>query len=333
MAGKRRSTLRWIELVVILVVIVVGVLLALPVIHNTRYPVQLRTCQDNLRQWGTIFSMYSRENDWRWPMPHGFESFGAASNAPGCLNIDDHFDFSPDRRIVFPDYANDPLLYACPDAPGLLPPTKVGPVILKQWRLDPVTYGIAEDASWHSCAFTGDMTRGDATYTYLGWRIDPFDASFHVVTREEALEYGLPASGPANIVALLAHLQPTESRDFRAIQAERYTGIRPSRYLKALGTRWVEHVGNDKGDGITVPWHGAGILYQGLGEPAPFPWIPVTPIMWDTIHQDANGNPTFAHTEPSGVNVLYMDGHVEFKQYPGDVFPVVPSFATMQRVP
>jgi prepilin-type processing-associated H-X9-DG protein len=55
--------------------------------------------------------------------------------------------------------------------------------------------------------------------------------------------------------------------------------------------------------------------------------------MWDTIHLDANGTPVFAHDAPAGINVLYLDGHVEFKAYPGDEFPVIPSFATMKPVP
>ena len=42
------------------------------------------------------------------------------------------------------------------------------------------------------------------------------------------------------------------------------------------------------------------------------------PILWDHISTKVD---SFAHV-PGGGNVLYLDGHVEFRKYPGDVFPL-----------
>jgi prepilin-type processing-associated H-X9-DG protein len=333
MALNRKSKLLWVELGVVLALIVAGAVLALPVIRNTMNPIQPRLCQDNLRQWGTAFKIYSRENDWRWPLPHGFESFGSASNAPGCANIDDSFDFSPDERILFPDYVNDPLLFACPDGSALLPPHTMGPATIKPWRLNPIAFGIARSTGWGSCEIAGAMTNGDASYTYLGWRVDPFDASHPVIGREVALAHGLPAEGPAALVAMLAHLQPSDTVTFQDIQARRGTGINPSVYLQRLGVGYANRVGNEGSDLLMPMWHGVDILHFGNDEPVDYPWVSSTPVMWDTIHLDANGTPVFAHDAPAGINVLYLDGHVEFKAYPGDEFPVIPSFATMKPVP
>jgi len=320
-------------LAVVLILLGAGLLLALPVIRYSMNPVQPRTCQDNLRQWGTVFKIYSKENDWRWPLPHGFETFGSAANAAGCRYVEDAFDFSPDERILIPDYMNDLLLYACPDGTALLPPQTVGPAIIKPWRLDPVAFGIAASEGWGACEFAGALTNGDASYTYLGWRVDPFDASHPVIRRDVALAHGLPAEGPAALVALLAHLQPAETVSYEDIQARRGTGINPSVYLQRLDVGYARRVGNDGSDVLLPMWHGVSILYMGDDEPVDYPFVPVTPVMWDTIHQDSSGNPSFVHNAPPGINVLYLDGHVEFKTYPGEAFPVIPSFATMKRVP
>lgn len=333
MNAEKRSRLRWVEFAAILVVVVVGAALALPVVRNSINAYRPGTCQDNLRQWGTIFKMYSLENDYRWPIPHGFEIFGSAENAPGCRNVEDGFDFSPDEAVLFPDYMNDSLLYACPDRAGLQPPHQLGPAVLRPWRLDPVEFGILENVRLGSCGYAGFMTNSDANYTYFGWRIDPFDDSHPIVSRPQALMHGLPAEGPAVIVALLAHLQPSGDVTFQDIQARRGAWIQPSTYLDRLETNYARRVGNDGSDIVSVLWHGVDILHLGSDEPPDYPWLAVTPVMWDTIRQDTNGIPTFAHNEPQGINVLYLDGHVEFRPYPGDVFPAIPSFATMRRVP
>lgn len=330
---RNRSRLRWIEFAGLIGILVVAAMLALPVIQNSLDTYQPGTCQDNLRQWGAIFKMYSKENDYRWPLPHGFEGFGSAANAPGCRNVEDRFDFSPDERVLFPDYMNDALLYACPDDNTLLPPITLGPMTLQPWRLDPVAFGILESARLGACDYSGSMTNGDASYTYLGWRIDPFDSSHPIVSKTQAIAHGLPAAGPAAIVAMLAHLQPTNERTYQDIQASRSNGINPSVYLRRLDVGYADRVGNDGGDLLTNLWHGISILYHGVTEPPDYPWLPITPVMWDTIRQDPAGNPRFTHNEPQGVNVLYLDGHVEFKAYPGDVFPVLPGFATMRPVP
>lgn len=325
---SRKLRLRWVELGAVLLLVVIAVVLVLPVVRNTLAGSAPRLCVDNLKQWGAIFKIYSTENDWRWPLSHGFEPYGSASNAAGCTNVEDAYDFSPDLSLLFPEYGSDPLLLVCPDAGQTVAATKLGPLVIRAPRLNPGVLGIAEG----SCEAAGSITNGDASYTYLGWRIDPFDDTHPVVTREQALAAGLPASGPAAVVTLLSFLQPSAGRSYQDVQAQRGDTIRASIQLGALGRKYYEGVGND-GTGLFTPlWHGVSILYLGDDEPPDYPFVPVTPVMWDAIFQDENGNPSFTHRDPNGVNVLYLDGHVEFKTYPG-VFPVAPSFATMKRVP
>jgi prepilin-type N-terminal cleavage/methylation domain-containing protein/prepilin-type processing-associated H-X9-DG protein len=46
-------------------------------------------------------------------------------------------------------------------------------------------------------------------------------------------------------------------------------------------------------------------------------------VMWDEVSTNPEG---FNHV-PGGCNVLYMDGHVEFRRYPDSKFPVTPECA------
>ena len=46
-------------------------------------------------------------------------------------------------------------------------------------------------------------------------------------------------------------------------------------------------------------------------------------VMWDEVSLNPEG---FNHV-PGGCNVLYMDGHVEFRKYPDSKFPVTPEWA------
>jgi prepilin-type processing-associated H-X9-DG protein len=48
------------------------------------------------------------------------------------------------------------------------------------------------------------------------------------------------------------------------------------------------------------------------------------PMMWDRVAQDPQD---FSHRKRLGGNVLYFDGHVEFRRYPDKYFPMVPGVA------
>ena len=51
------------------------------------------------------------------------------------------------------------------------------------------------------------------------------------------------------------------------------------------------------------------------------------PVMWDVVSATTTASAQFNHI-PGGANTLYMDGHVEFNQYPGE-FPASRSFAVL----
>jgi len=321
------------EIIIVIVLIAVLALLALPILRNTMNTTISRSCQGNLKDWATIFSIYRTEHSGINPPAHGFETFGTADNAEECSNIDDAFDFAPDLRVVFPDYATDTTILACPDAGGVIPAATLGPAVVKGPRLDPKTFGIAQG----NCGAAGSITRPGAGYTYFGFAMRFANDDQPQISDAQARQCGLPASGPANVVALLERFQVDEDTDIAKAQALRDQGFIRSDYLEPLGWPYVPY-GGELGQATLLPLNdsaassGATIASMvGFDNSAALSVLPTLPAMWDAIHQDASGNPVFNHDGPKGCNVLFMDGHVEFKEYPG-LFPVSKTFANMKAV-
>ncbi len=328
---KRGLPLR--EIAVVIVLLVVLALLALPVVRNTMYTDLARTCQGNLKEWAAIFAMYRSEHNYTNPPPHGYESFGPAGNAAGCTNIDDGFDFAPDLRLIFPEYADDPVILACPDAGGVVPATMVGRVVIRRPRLDPKVFAIAEGP----CAESGSITRPGAGYTYFGFDMRYANDKDPQISDAQARLNGLPATGPANVVALLERFQIDADTNVEKAQALRCAWFNRGEYMDKLGWPYVPF-GGDLGYAMIGPLNaaasaaaGSAAAMAGIDMSAVAALYPTTVEMWDAIHQDASGNPVFNHGGPDGCNVLFMDGHVEFKEYPG-AFPVSKTFATMKAV-
>jgi prepilin-type processing-associated H-X9-DG protein len=321
------------DVAIIIVLLVVLTLLALPVVRTTMNTTLSRSCQGNLKEWGAIFAVYRTEQKNINPPPHGFETFGPANNALGCTNIDDAFDFAPDLRLIFPEYATDTTILACPEAGGVIPAMTVGPAVLKAPRLDPKTFGIAEG----SCEAAGSITRPSAGYTYFGFEMRYANDDHAQVSEEQARQCGLPAAGPANVVGMLEQFQVDEDTDIAKAQSLRSTAFNRGDYMQPLGWPYVPY-GGDLGlamvgplNDVTATSNVTAVALVGFDNSEAKPDFSAMAVMWDTIHQDASGNPVFSHDAPKGCNVLFMDGHAEFKEYPG-LFPVSKSFAAMKAV-
>ncbi|MCC6795968.1 MAG: hypothetical protein IT366_12695 [Candidatus Hydrogenedentes bacterium] len=330
---KSRRGLRLRDVIIVIVLLAVLALLALPVVRTTMNTTLSRSCQGNLKEWAAIFAMYRTEHNHMNPPAHGFETFGAASNASGCSNIDDAFDFAPDLRLIFPEYATDTTILACPDAGGVIPAATIGPAVLKKPRLDSKTFGIAEG----NCAAAGSITRPSAGYTYFGFEMRYANDDNAQVSEAQAAQCGLPAAGPANVVGLLEHFQVDDDTDITKAQSLRSKAFNRGDYMQPLGWPYVPY-GGELGLAMIGPLNDAALASNvtavalvGFDNSEAASDFPTLPVMWDTIHQDASGNPVFNHEAPKGCNVLFMDGHAEFKEYPG-LFPVSKTFAAMKAV-
>lgn len=101
---KREKGLSTVEFVVVIAIVVVSGLLcaACPGFYHDRSAARRQSCQNNLKQWGLIFTMYAGESrGGYWPPMSGYAAPDMGSVA------------MPDMRAVYPEYLSDPLIAKC----------------------------------------------------------------------------------------------------------------------------------------------------------------------------------------------------------------------------
>ena len=73
-----------VELLVVIAIIALLMSILMPALARVKMQAKEAVCMSNLRQWGTVFSMYTNENDSRfdtgWPHPAGEDGFFAGGH-------------------------------------------------------------------------------------------------------------------------------------------------------------------------------------------------------------------------------------------------------------